>query len=155
MAPSMLITIAFFAVTSVISLQSVIGALTCEELPVEACAFSVSSSGARCVLEKSILRDGTAQYECMTSEVMAEKMYEWIETEECINNCGLEKMAIGMSTDGLMESSFTTRLCSPHCYDNCPNIVNLYFDLAAGEGLYLPRLCEAQRSGSRRMISEV
>jgi hypothetical protein len=34
---------------------------------VEVCAFSVSTSGARCVLEKSILRDGNVQYECQVS----------------------------------------------------------------------------------------
>jgi len=33
----------------------------------EICAFSVSSSGARCVLEMSILRDGNMQYECQVS----------------------------------------------------------------------------------------
>ncbi|GLJ07171.1 hypothetical protein SUGI_0060290 [Cryptomeria japonica] len=155
MASSMMIKIAVIAFTSVFSLQCVLGALTCEELPVQVCAFSVSSSGARCVLEKSILRDGGAQYQCLTSEVMAENINEWIETEVCLNKCGLDRMAVGMSSDGLMEYSFTSKLCSPQCYNTCHNIVNLYFNLAAGEGVYLPRLCQAHRSGSRRMVQEV
>lgn len=152
---SMLIKLAFIAFTSAICLQSVLGALTCEELPMEVCAFSVASSGARCILEKSILSDGSEEYECLTSEVIAEEITEWIETEECLNNCGLERIVLGMSSDGLMEYRFTSKLCSPECYNNCHNIINLYFNLAAGEGLYLPRLCQAHRSGSRRMMEEV
>ncbi|GLJ07167.1 hypothetical protein SUGI_0060250 [Cryptomeria japonica] len=155
MASSMIIKLAVIAFTSAISLQCVLGVLTCEELPLQLCAFSVSSSGARCVLEKSILRDGRAQYQCLTSEVMVEKISEWIETEECLNNCGLDRMVVGMSSDNLMEYRFTSKLCSPQCYNTCHNIVNLYFNLAAGEGVYLPSLCKAHRSGSRRMVSEV
>jgi len=34
---------------------------------VEVCAFSMSSSGARCVLEKSIFGDDNVQYECQVS----------------------------------------------------------------------------------------
>jgi len=33
----------------------------------EVCAFSVSSSGERCVLEKSMSRDGNVMYECQVS----------------------------------------------------------------------------------------
>uniref|UniRef100_A0A0C9RJJ7 TSA: Wollemia nobilis Ref_Wollemi_Transcript_14508_971 transcribed RNA sequence n=1 Tax=Wollemia nobilis TaxID=56998 RepID=A0A0C9RJJ7_9CONI len=152
MAPIRLIMLAVFAFTS---LQSALGALKCEELPMEVCAFSVSSSGARCVLEKSIMRDGSAQYDCLTSEVVAEKIYEWIETQECMDACGLDRMQVGMSTDPLMESGFTKKLCSPECYNDYPNIVNLFFNLAAGEGLDLPRLCEAHKTGSRRMMAQV
>nr|ABK21049.1 unknown [Picea sitchensis] len=143
------------ALISVISLRVVFGGIVCEKLPVEVCAFSVSTSGARCVLEKSILSDGNVQYECQRSEVIAENLNELIETEECVNACGVERMTVGMSTDSLAERGFTNKLCSTRCYNNCPNIVDLYFNLAAGEGVYLPRLCEAHRSGARRMISEV
>ncbi|GLJ07166.1 hypothetical protein SUGI_0060230 [Cryptomeria japonica] len=155
MASSMIIKIAVFAFTSLVCLQTVLGALTCEELPTEVCAFSVASSGARCVLEKSVLSDGSDEYQCMTSEIIAEKISEWIETEECLNDCGLERIVVGLSSDGLMEYRFTSKLCSPKCYNNCHNIINLYFNLAAGEGVYLPRLCQAHRSGSRRMVQEV
>ncbi|GLJ07168.1 hypothetical protein SUGI_0060260 [Cryptomeria japonica] len=111
--------------------------------------------GARCVLEKSFLTDGGARYQCLTSEIIAEKISEWIETEECLNDCGLERIVVGLSSDGLMEYRFTSKLCSPKCYNNCHNIINLYFNLAAGEGVFLPRLCQAHRSGSRRMVREV
>lgn len=143
------------ALLSVISLQVVYGGIVCEKLPVEVCAFSVSSSGARCVLEKSILRNSNVQYECQTSEVVAENMNELIETDECITACGVERMTVGLSTDSLAERGFTNKLCSPRCYNNCPNIIDLYFNLAAGEGVYMPRLCEAHRSGDRRMMEEV
>lgn len=147
--------LAISALISVISLQVVYGGIVCEKLPVEVCAFSVASSGARCVLEKSILRNGNVQYECQISEIRAENLKEMIETDECMNACGVETMTVGMSTDFLAEGGFTKKLCLPGCYNNCPNIVDLYFNLAAGEGVYLPRLCEAHRTGDRRMISEV
>ena len=70
------------------------------------------------------------------SEVIAENLNELIETEECVNACGVERMTVGMSTDSLVERGFTKKLCSPRCYNNCPNIVDLYFNLAAGEGTY-------------------
>jgi len=146
--------LAISALISVISLQVVYGRMVCENVPVEVCAFSVSSSGARCVLEKSISRNDNVQYECQSSEVIAETMKELIETDECMNACGVERMTAGMSTDSLAEHGFTNKLCCPQCYNKCPNIIDLYFNLAAGEGVYLPRLCEAHRSGDRRMMTE-
>merc|ERR1711915_233474 len=143
------------ALISVTTPQVVYGRIVCENLPLEVCAFSVSSSGARCVLEKSILRDGNVQYECQSSDIIAEEINEGVETEECMNACGVERLAVGMSTDALADGHFTKKLCSPNCYNKCPNILDLYFNLAAGEGIYLPRLCEAHRSGDRRIISEV
>jgi len=96
------------ALISVISLRVVFGGIVCEKLPVEVCAFSVSTSGARCVLEKSIFSDGNVQYECQRSEVIAENLNELIETEECVNACGVERMTVGMSTDSLAERAATT-----------------------------------------------
>eukprot|EP01018_Ginkgo_biloba_P016568 Gb_38851 [translate_table: standard] len=80
-------------------------------------------------------------------------MMEWIESEECLEACSLERMSVGVSSDALLESHFTKKLCSPQCQNNCPNIVDLYLNLAAGEGIYLPHLCEAHRTRSRRLIS--
>lgn len=40
------------------------GNLECEDLPIEYCAFSVASSGTRCVLEKYRGKDGIILYEC-------------------------------------------------------------------------------------------
>jgi len=146
--------LAISAFISVISRQFVYGGMVCEKLPLDICAFSVSSSGLRCVLENSISRDGHVQYECHTSEIIAENIKELIETDECMNACGVERMAVGMSTDSLVESGFTKKLCLPGCYNKCPNIIDLYFNLAAGEGVYLPHLCEAQTTGDRRMMRE-
>eukprot|EP01018_Ginkgo_biloba_P016567 Gb_38852 [translate_table: standard] len=99
------------------------------------CAFSVSATGARCVLEKYVMRDGSIEYECQSSEIIAEKMMEWIESEECLEACSLERMSVGVSSDALLESHFTKKLCSPQCQNNCPNIVDLYLNLTAGEGM--------------------
>jgi len=41
--------------------------IKCEELPVELCAFSVSSSGNRCVLEKDVMMNDTLQFECQVT----------------------------------------------------------------------------------------
>ena len=143
------------ALLSFTTLHVVYGGIVCEKLPAEICAFSVSSSGARCVLQKSMLKDGNPHYECQTSEIIVEiTINELTQTEECIKNCGVERMTVGMSAESLAESVFTEKLCSPRCYNKCPNIIDFYFNVAAGKGVYLPRLCEAHRSGDRRMISE-
>eukprot|EP01018_Ginkgo_biloba_P033345 Gb_20186 [translate_table: standard] len=138
-----------------LGLRGVQSAIQCEQLPLDVCAFSVSSGGNRCVLEKSVTKDGTLQFQCQSSVVMAETLIEWIESDECINACGLERMSVGMSSDSLLEAEFANKLCSSQCQNHCPNIVDLYLNLAAGEGVYLPSLCEAQRSRSRRSIAEI
>uniref|UniRef100_A0A0D6QSI1 PAR1 protein n=1 Tax=Araucaria cunninghamii TaxID=56994 RepID=A0A0D6QSI1_ARACU len=144
---------------TVLGVQSVQGGrVECEKLPVDMCAFAVSSSGARCVLEKKYdTATRGVGYECQSSSVMMEKMMEWIETEECLRACGLQRMSVGMSSDGLAEyTDFSSKLCSDKCQNNCPNIVDLYLNLAAGEGMYLPRVCEGhkKREKSRRMMYE-
>ncbi|GLJ38098.1 hypothetical protein SUGI_0775560 [Cryptomeria japonica] len=132
----------------------------CEKLPAEMCAFSVSSSGARCVLEKKYsfvpsTHESLVEYQCQSSGILAGKMMEWIESEECLQSCGLQRMSVGMSTEGLSQySHFTSKLCSDKCQNRCPNIVNLYLNLAAGEGIYLPHLCKAHKTRSRRMMFE-
>ncbi|KAJ7243872.1 hypothetical protein O6H91_09G092400 [Diphasiastrum complanatum] len=125
----------------------------CEELPIEDCAFAVSSTGARCVLEKYAIRDGDFIYDCQTSVIMAERNIEWIETDECINACGLERMAVGLSTDGLLDPKFAARFCEPACQNSCPNIIDLFTKLAAGEGIYLPNLCNFLRPATRNLIA--
>lgn len=109
--------------------------VACENLNKESCAYAVASTGKRCVLEKHIRRSGEEVYTCRTSDIKADKLKDWIETEECIESCGLDRHALGISSDSLLESSFTRKLCSPSCYTTCPNIVDLYFNLAAGEGI--------------------
>lgn len=65
---------------------------------------------------------------------MAEKQEEWIESDECVNACGLERMSVGLSTDLLLDSHFADMFCSAECLNNCPNLIDLYISLAAGEG---------------------
>ncbi|XP_019179697.1 PREDICTED: uncharacterized protein LOC109174910 [Ipomoea nil] len=135
-----------------LSLQdSVLADIICENLPINACAFSVSSIGKRCVLENSIKDNGKVEYECKTSEVaVGTSMAENLETDNCVKACGVGRKTVGMSSDGLLDPTFTAKLCSPKCYNNCPNIVDLYFSMAAAEGAYLPDLCEKQQKVSPR-----
>lgn len=112
----------------------VTGAITCEHLDRDKCAFAVSSSGKRCVLEKHVKRSGEEAYTCRASEIEADKLKDWIETDQCVKACGLDRTTLGISSDSLLESRFTEKLCSPPCYGSCPNVIDLYFNLAAGEG---------------------
>ncbi|KAM3340743.1 hypothetical protein P3S68_028377 [Capsicum galapagoense] len=118
----------------------------CESLPNGDCAFAISSSGKRCILEKATPEDGViSEYTCKTSEVIVANMREHIESDECMDACGANRNFIGISSDDLLEPQFVSKLCSPSCYRECPNIVDLYFNLAAGEGTYLPELCNNQK----------
>ena len=115
------------------------GEIICEELPKDVCAFSISSSGKRCLLENSETKKGVED-QCSTSDVVVQGMSEHIETEACVNACGVDRRTIGISSDSLLEPQLTTKLCSPDCYHNCPNIIDLYFNLAAGEGTALLKI---------------
>ncbi|KAK7294611.1 hypothetical protein RJT34_17500 [Clitoria ternatea] len=129
--------------------------VVCEELPKDLCAFSIASSGKRCLLETSKAANGGVEYQCSTSEVVVERMTDYIETDQCVEACGLERKSVGISSDALLEPQFTAKLCSPACYKKCPNIVDLYFNLAAGEGVFLPDLCEKRRMNPRRAMVEL
>ncbi|KAJ1391045.1 hypothetical protein SESBI_36970 [Sesbania bispinosa] len=134
-----------------LAVQGTLGGIECEHLSKDTCAFAVSSSGKRCVLEKHVkIRTGEETYTCRTSEIEADKLKDHIETDQCIKACGLDRKSLGISSDSLLESRFTQKLCSPQCYQTCPNVVDLYFNLAAGEGVFLPKLCEAQIGGNAR-----
>eukprot|EP00268_Persea_americana_P051530 TRINITY_DN5701_c0_g1_i3.p1 TRINITY_DN5701_c0_g1~~TRINITY_DN5701_c0_g1_i3.p1 ORF type:complete len:145 (-),score=12.81 TRINITY_DN5701_c0_g1_i3:1080-1514(-) len=117
-----------------IFLHGALGNIICENLPKDVCAFSISSTGKRCLIETSSREDGTIEYQCRASEVTVERMKDWIETEECVRACGVDRNSVGISSDSLLEPQFTAKLCSPACYQDCPNIIDLYFNLAAGEG---------------------
>nr|GMC69963.1 uncharacterized protein LOC109174906 [Ipomoea batatas]GMC76336.1 uncharacterized protein LOC109174906 [Ipomoea batatas]GME02840.1 uncharacterized protein LOC109174906 [Ipomoea batatas] len=139
-------------------IQSVVAETICENLPTSVCAFSVSSSGKRCVIEDSVLVDGKVDYKCKTSEVVvgSSTSEEYLETDECVKACGVSRKSVGMSSDALLDSTFTGKLCSHACYNKCPNLVDLYSNVAAGEGVYLPDFCEKRRSGgSRRAMAEL
>ncbi|KAG8504206.1 hypothetical protein CXB51_002619 [Gossypium anomalum] len=136
-------------------LHSSLAEMICEDLPKDVCAFSIASSGKRCVLETAVKKDGDVEYQCRTSEVVVERMAEYIETDECVAACGVNRNSVGISSDSLLDQQFTAKLCTPACYQKCPNIVDLYFNLAAGEGVFLPDLCNAQRSNPRRSMVEL
>lgn len=108
--------------------------MICEELPVGMCSYSIASSGKRCLLETSASSDGHTQFQCKTSEVIVKNMAELIEGDACVSTCGVERRSVGISSDSLLETQFIAKLCSPACYQNCPNIVDLYYNLALGEG---------------------
>lgn len=78
-----------------------------------------------------------------SSSIMAGKQEEWIESDECINTCGLERMSVGLSTDLLLDSHFADMFCSSECLNNCPNLIDLYVSLAAGEGTTISLLAWA------------
>ncbi|XP_020208129.1 uncharacterized protein LOC109795193 [Cajanus cajan] len=146
----MIFGLAFF-----LALQGTLGGIECEQLSHDTCSFAVSSGGKRCVLEKRVKRSGEEAYTCRTSEIEADKLKDHIETDQCIKACGLDRKSLGISSDSLLESRFTQKLCSPHCYQCCPNVVDLYFNLAAGEGVFLPNLCEVQGVNARRGMAEL
>ena len=135
--------------------QGTLGSIACEDLNKESCAYAISSSGKRCVLEQRVRRSGEEAFTCGTSEIEADKLKDWIESDECIRACGLERNVLGISSDSLLEPHFARKLCSTQCYNNCPNIIDLYFNLAAGEGLFLPKFCASRGRRTRRGMSEL
>ncbi|XP_055814919.1 uncharacterized protein LOC129884657 [Solanum dulcamara] len=137
-------------------LQGALGELICEELPVEMCALSIASDGKRCVLESRPSDEGNFEVECQTSEAFASNkmLQEYIERDECVGACGVDRQSLGLSSDSLLDSKFIAKLCSHDCYNNCPNIVDLYSNVASAEGLSLPEMCSSQKSRPRRGMSQ-
>ncbi|KAJ0966680.1 hypothetical protein J5N97_023597 [Dioscorea zingiberensis] len=129
--------------------------IECENMEVSKCAFAVSSTGFRCVLEKTLALRGRLEVQtCRTSTITADNFNGTVESDECIISCGLDRTSFGISSDSLLEPHFTDKLCSDECYHGCPNIIDLYFNLAAGEGVFLPKMCEAKRGSRRREMTE-
>ncbi|XP_010553262.1 PREDICTED: uncharacterized protein LOC104823394 [Tarenaya hassleriana] len=144
--------LAISIIVSSLLLHAALGDIICENLPEEMCAFSISASGKRCVLETENV---AGKFYCRTSEVDVEGMVNHVETDDCMAACGVDRKTVGISSDKLLEPGFAAKLCSRACYDNCPNIVDLYFNLAAGEGAFLPDLCEAHRANPHRSMLEI
>ncbi|VVB05613.1 unnamed protein product [Arabis nemorensis] len=126
--------------------------IICENLPTNMCAFSISASGKRCLLETANV---AGEYTCRTSTVEVEGIVNHVESDECVAACGVDRKTVGISSDTMMEAGFAAKLCSPACLDYCPNILDLYFNLAAGEGAFLPDLCDAQRTNPHRSMLEM
>ncbi|CAI9106892.1 OLC1v1006136C1 [Oldenlandia corymbosa var. corymbosa] len=141
---ALVLFLAFF-----VFLQGAFGGLICEELPMEQCSYAVSESGYRCLLET----EETTKFQCKTSGVIANNdIHDHIETDECIKACGLDRNIVGISSDGLIDSRSLSNICSFDCSLNCPNIVDLYNDLAMAEGADLTEMCKALQNSPRRMM---
>ncbi|PIN24863.1 hypothetical protein CDL12_02377 [Handroanthus impetiginosus] len=151
MVPSKKLSLILFFACSIF-VQETLAEVICESLPTNLCSFAIASSGKRCVLENYQNEQGNLDYTCKTSEVVVERLSGYIETDHCVSACGVDRKSVGISSDAFLSSEFTARLCSPACYQNCPNIVDLNFNLAAGEGVFLPALCEKQRVNPRRAM---
>ncbi|KAG6555128.1 hypothetical protein Mapa_003163 [Marchantia paleacea] len=127
----------------------------CELLPKEECAFAIGQRGFRCLLETSVGLDGSVFHHCQTSEI------EWateaedlrrelrsirsvghIESDECLEACGLDRLTVGISTDGLQTGAFKEKICSDDCQRNCPQVINLYNIIYAEEGEELGQVCD-------------
>ncbi|XP_030445227.1 uncharacterized protein LOC115667824 [Syzygium oleosum] len=141
--------------TLAVCVTRTLGGIVCENLDHDSCAFAVSSPGKRCVLEKQVRRSGEEPYTCRQSGIEAGGLRDYIETDQCVESCGVERRTLGIASDALLEPRFAQQLCSSKCYGSCPNIVDLYFNLAAGEGVFLPKLCEAGREDTRRGMAEI
>jgi hypothetical protein len=110
--------------------------VVCEQLEAEQCAFAVSSTSRRCVLENTHCAGRPTAYQCRTSEVVVEdgRLAGMVETDRCVRACGVDRATVGISSDSLLDPRVAGAVCSPACLQGCPNIVNLYANLAAGEG---------------------
>ncbi|KAK6152496.1 hypothetical protein DH2020_015131 [Rehmannia glutinosa] len=151
MGSSMKLPLIFFFACSFF-LKATLAEVTCEKLPESLCSFAIASSGKRCVLENSKNENGDVNYTCKTSEVVVERFAGYIETDNCVAACGVDRRSVGISSDALVSPDFAKSLCSPACYQNCPNIVDLYLNLAAGEGLFLPDLCRKLKSSPKHVM---
>jgi hypothetical protein len=110
--------------------------VVCEQLPTELCAYAVSSASRRCVLENTQRRGRSTEYQCRTSEVAVDdgRQVGLVETDACMRSCGVDRATAGISSDSLLDPRVAGVLCSPSCFQGCPNIVDLYTNLAAAEG---------------------
>ncbi|GJN14146.1 hypothetical protein PR202_gb00931 [Eleusine coracana subsp. coracana] len=150
--------LAVFVSSLSLLLSCALGArVVCEQLPSELCAFAVSSTSRRCVLENTQRAGRATEYECRTSEVAVEdaRLAGLVETDGCVRACGVERATVGISSDSLLDPRVAGKLCSPACFRGCPNIIDLYSNLAAAEGVVFSELCEAHRSNPRRAMTQL
>ncbi|KAL0375282.1 UNVERIFIED_CONTAM: hypothetical protein Sradi_3443900 [Sesamum radiatum] len=152
MASSMKFSFVIFFACSFF-VQGTLGEVICENLPTNLCSFAVASSGKRCMLENHKNTQGKTDGTCKTSEVVVEKLSGHIESDQCVKACGVHRESAELSSDVFLSSEFTARLCSPACYQNCHNIVEFFVNLAAGEGVSLPTLCQDQKENHRAMLA--
>ncbi|CAL1402176.1 unnamed protein product [Linum trigynum] len=133
MVAALLKMITLFALSSLLILNGAIGDLICEELPVELCAYSISDTGKRCVLENYLARKGMRH--ASTTAALTETV-----------------SAIASSSDYLLSPNFVAKLCSQPCFSYCPNILDLYSNLAQAEGMNLHDICIRGNAVSRSAL---
>ncbi|XP_011073209.1 uncharacterized protein LOC105158232 [Sesamum indicum] len=150
MGSSVKLSLLLFFTCSLFVQRTIAEDVICENLSTNLCSFAIASSGKRCVLENHKNAHGKT---CKTSEVVVDKLSGYIETDECVKACGVCRESVGLSSDVFLSSEFTAHLCSPACYHKCPNIVDLFSNLAAGEGVSLPALCKNQEDKHREMLA--
>ncbi|CAL4907611.1 unnamed protein product [Urochloa decumbens] len=150
--------LAAFVFSMSLLLSSAFGAgVVCEQLAAEQCAFAVSSASRRCVLENTHCAGRPTAYSCRTSGVVVEdaRLAGTVETDRCVRACGVDRATVGISSDSLLDPSVAGAVCSPACLQGCPNIVDLYANLAAGEGVAFSELCEIHRGNPRRAMAQL
>ncbi|CAL9203395.1 unnamed protein product [Musa hybrid cultivar] len=81
---------------------------------------AVSAAGTRCVLERNARGGRPGAYTCAASEIAAEGFSDWVETDECVASCALDRGIVGISSDALLDADFMRKLCSPDCFHGCP-----------------------------------
>jgi len=147
-----------FVFSLTLLLSSALGArVVCEQLTAELCAFAVSSTSRRCVLENTHCAGRPTAYQCRTSEVVVEdaRLAGLVETDRCVRACGVDRATVGISSDSLLDPRVAGAVCSPACLQGCPNIVDLYSNLAAGEGVAFSEMCEVHRANPRRAMAQL
>ncbi|KAK4409780.1 hypothetical protein Sango_0051000 [Sesamum angolense] len=112
----------------------------------------MNCSGKRCVLENYKNAQGKTDNTCKTLEVLVEKLPGYIEIDQYVNACGVHCEFKRISSEAFLSSEFTAHLCSPACYQNCPNIVDLFFNLVVDEGVSLPTLRKNQKENHRAIL---
>ncbi|CAN1142438.1 hypothetical protein LINPERPRIM_LOCUS26026 [Linum perenne] len=86
-----------FLLASLFLHASLAAEIVCEDLSKDACAFAISSSGQRCLLETYAAMDGGGAEEmlCRTSEIMVERMAGHVESNDCVDACGVDRSSAG------------------------------------------------------------
>jgi hypothetical protein len=106
--------------------------VVCEQLAAEQCAFAVSSTSRRCVLENTHCAGRPTAYQCRTSEVVVEdgRLAGMVETDRA--TVARRHLLRLPPRSARRRRSLLAGL--PPGVPQAPNIVNFYANLVAGEG---------------------
>ncbi|KAL0344496.1 UNVERIFIED_CONTAM: hypothetical protein Sradi_4280900 [Sesamum radiatum] len=118
--------------------------VVCEDLPQNLCTFAIAAS--RCVLENYKSEEGSVDYTCKTSEVVVERLAGYIETDECVNACGVDRNSFFFLVIAFYYSSTEYALLAPADW-------NLYFYNKMQE--YFCQHCEKHKTSPHRAMLEL